>query len=214
MKRDIPWTGEETERLVQMRRSGYSIRQIAAALGRSFYSVRSKTARMGLPGIRKVGDEALDAHLQKWSRTGMSYVEMSRRCGFSPAAIAQRCRAIAAQQAAVTAVEVSEEERKPSYVGHQEMARVIAPLFGITPISIYGQCRSRRYVHARATIAKALHERGVTASQIARLLKRGDHTTILHALQQFDVYCRYYATPAMAYDTIKRLERGEIRFRA
>lgn len=55
------------------------------------------------------------------------------------------------------------------------------------------KCRARSYVHARGLIAKLLREKDpkrYSFPNIARLVGKRDHTTVIHNIRQFDVYCR------------------------
>lgn len=71
----------------------------------------------------------------------------------------------------------------------KSLMRSVALDFGISVAEMLGEGRWPHLVEARAVAAQVLKERGRTSVQVARELKRKDHTTILHALKTFPKYC-------------------------
>lgn len=72
------------------------------------------------------------------------------------------------------------------YMGAQEMARFLAPVYHVTPRMILGQTRFRRAVLARFVIARAMRDRGASLTKIAQALGRKNHTTVLHMLERYE----------------------------
>lgn len=71
-----------------------------------------------------------------------------------------------------------------------ELAQSVAADFGITVADLKSGSRLPHLIDARAVVILILHERGLSYPTIARLLNRKCHSTILHAVQTFDVYVR------------------------
>lgn len=72
-------------------------------------------------------------------------------------------------------------------------ARVIASVahdFGLTPAHITGLARDAVLIDARAVVVKVLKRWGRRSyPEIGRLMNR-DHSTVIHSLQNFDIYAR------------------------
>jgi chromosomal replication initiation ATPase DnaA len=72
------------------------------------------------------------------------------------------------------------------YMGAQEMARFLAPVYRVSPRMILGDTRFRRAVLARYAIARVMRDRGVSLNKIARSLGRKHHTTVIHMLERYE----------------------------
>lgn len=63
-----------------------------------------------------------------------------------------------------------------------KMMEIVAEKYGATFGEIIGTTRAKYVVNARRAIVMILHESGMSANAIGRLMHR-DHTTILHAIK-------------------------------
>lgn len=72
--------------------------------------------------------------------------------------------------------------RHPSF----ELIEKVAADFGVTVGDIKGQTRRAIVVTARRVICKILRDRGISLPVIGKLLGGRDHSTIMHAVSQFD----------------------------
>jgi len=70
-----------------------------------------------------------------------------------------------------------------------ELLFCVAGHFGITVVELKGQSRTRNCVHARAVIMRILKDRGLSYPQLAKFVGRGDHSTALHAMNTWHIYC-------------------------
>ena len=70
----------------------------------------------------------------------------------------------------------------------REVVAHVARLFMMEPSDLLGGVkRHSRYIDARATAAKILHNRGLSYPHIGRIMKR-DHSTIINLLSKLDRY--------------------------
>jgi hypothetical protein len=120
------------------------------------------------------------------------------------------------------------ELRPPSpnpFVGlYSTGARVVASVasdFDLTPEDITGTRRFKKLIEARAVVAKVLRRWGRRSyPEIARVMHR-DHSTVIHAVQHFDIYCRRNDLVGQSYlrhlalieeaerETARRLQEAE-----
>ena len=68
-----------------------------------------------------------------------------------------------------------------------EVIKAVAQLFMIEPCEMIADNRFERYVDARATVAQILRNRGLSYTQIGRIMKR-DHSTIINLIAKLDRY--------------------------
>lgn len=80
----------------------------------------------------------------------------------------------------------------------QAVVASVAADFGLCAADVMSVSRRRENVWARAVAIKLLSERGLSASGIGRKLGR-DHSTVLWALDRFDVYERQCETVGASY---------------
>jgi chromosomal replication initiation ATPase DnaA len=57
--------------------------------------------------------------------------------------------------------------------------------WGLSPEELLSASRSRHHVRARADLAHELRKLGLSFADIARLLNRNDHSTIVHLLKSY-----------------------------
>lgn len=69
----------------------------------------------------------------------------------------------------------------------REVIDDVAQLFLMTADDILGDNRFTRYVDARATVAKILHNRGLSYPHVGRIMGR-DHSTIINLITRLDRY--------------------------
>ena len=69
----------------------------------------------------------------------------------------------------------------------REVIDDVAQLFLMTADDIMGDNRFARYVDARATVAKILHNRGLSYPHVGRIMGR-DHSTIINLITRLDRY--------------------------
>lgn len=64
----------------------------------------------------------------------------------------------------------------------------VARDFEVTPEEMVGERRHKHLVLARSVVAVLLKRRGWSYPRIARAIGRNDHTTVINAVRQFDIY--------------------------
>ncbi|MEM7372787.1 MAG: helix-turn-helix domain-containing protein [Bacteroidota bacterium] len=64
--------------------------------------------------------------------------------------------------------------------------QLVAKECGVADNAMISQSRERELFEARVIACKIFHLQGYTLKEIARHINRKDHTTILHALKEFD----------------------------
>lgn len=193
-----PWTPYETDQLIHMRTvEGLSAREIAHRLGtRTTCAVekRCEMLRLRLPDGQRRGitvrapppvpDRPRWPHQQAlheaWN-TGAPIRTTARALGLTEKTVRHAYQWFGARYAAEAPAYTPE-----GYPGAQEMARVLAPVYKVSPRMILGPCRAREAVTARTVIARVLHGRGRSLNSIARAIGRRDHTTVLHLLERQD----------------------------
>lgn len=81
----------------------------------------------------------------------------------------------------------------------REITLRVADMFGLTADELTGPSRKSVNVNARAVVARILRDRGISYPRIGRLIGRTDHSTAIHIVSNFDVYCRRDPRVALAY---------------
>jgi len=193
-----PWTPDEIDRLTQMRTvECLSVREIAHRLGTrtpSAVSTRCRALGLSLPdGMTRghtpsapppVPDRPRWPHQQAlheaW-RTGQPIRTTARALRLTEDTVRGAYLWFGARYAAE-----AEPYDPPARPTGQEMARMLAPVYEVSPRMIIGPCRSRAAVTARTVIARVLHGRGHSLVTVARAIGRRDHTTVLHLLRRSD----------------------------
>lgn len=79
---------------------------------------------------------------------------------------------------------------RPTAFFVDELIAGVAEDFGMSATLLKSPKRTRVYVHARAVVFKILHERGWSYPRMARAVGRKDHSTAIHSVDNFDVYCK------------------------
>lgn len=199
------WQTHEIETLLDLRAGrGWACAPIAAVLGRTTRSVRYKLTRLGieLPSTKNIGSMRDDAVLREAFAAGIPIKHAAANLGLENTSVRKVYNLFSAE------LKQAGSDFTPSggYIGAREMARIVAPVCGATARAILSESRYRPAVLGRMAIARALRDRGLSLSTIARALGRADHTTILNNLVKFDDYVRAYPTLALAYQAIKDAE--------
>jgi len=94
----------------------------------------------------------------------------------------------------------------------QRIVRLTASAFGYTVDEMLARKRSRRLVLARIVAARLLRnerwkhngEHKFSLPQIARILRRTDHSTICYSLEMFGPYRRQYPEMKALYNLLRR----------
>jgi hypothetical protein len=200
-----PWTPEDIATLRDLRGvRGWDCPAIATHLGRTARSVRYKADKLGiaLPPTKKRGSTRDDEALREAFAAGRPIKSIAAALGMERTCV-RLCYEVFSQQL----IEAGPDFTPPGgYIGSREMARIVAPICGATARAILSEGRFRSAVIGRMAISRALRDRGLSLSSIARALGRGDHTTILHGLTVFDAYARKYPRLLEAYQAIKDAE--------
>lgn len=206
------WTQDEEERLTTMRSvEGLSCPQIAKELNRTERSVQAKIKAMGLSmpasWARRNGwgttlPSRTMINIRRFWMHGIAIEEAAKRLGLHEPRIARAYRQLSDEERARPAV----PPQIGTYIGAKEMMAIVAPICGIAPTAITGPSRLKPFVCARIAIARALRDRGLSYTQIARALGRTDHSTAIHWLLIFEPHCRAYPETLRAYQAIKRAE--------
>jgi hypothetical protein len=71
------------------------------------------------------------------------------------------------------------------WMSPREIIAAIASDYGVTAADITGRCRRREYTFPRFAAAHVLRARGNSLPQVGKFLGGRDHSTILHACEQF-----------------------------
>lgn len=95
---------------------------------------------------------------------------------------------------------------RPNQRTRSEVLRDVADAFSVTPDELRGPGRVKRLCSARAVYSAILMRRGVSLSQIGRLLGGRDHSTIIHSRKTFDAYYQKSALVRQVYAEQCRLE--------
>lgn len=197
------WNRAEQDRLIELREQGKTIRQIAADLNRTFYSVRCKIGALGLPPRalnEKIFAEENEAIAELW-REGMTTSAIGRRLNLTGEVVKKR----------IDALQLHEEPRAASVLGSPHRLRRDGNYrrwrvrnhssLGLRQDPPQAEClcpRGHCDGHARSRM-------GYPA--IGKRLGGRDHSTIIYLCQNFDVFCRLSDLPQRAYDAIKQAER-------
>jgi len=88
-----------------------------------------------------------------------------------------------------------------------ELLRDVARCFGLTVADLKGRGRDTMLVQARSVCARLLRDRGLSYPHVGRILGGRDHSTIIHALDQFGMYCN---ANAMVRDTYQLMRAREV----
>lgn len=192
-----PWTIPDEHNLTHWRTvEGLSCREIAYRLGRSLGAVEKRCAalRLRLPDGMRRGHTpqapTLAPQRPRWPhqealheawRTGQPIRTTARATGCTEATVRNAYLWFGARYAAEAPPHTPEHRATP-----QDMARMLAPVYQISPRMILGPCRSREAVTARTVIARVLHARGRSLKGIADALGRSCHTTVIHMLRRSD----------------------------
>ncbi|CAB5223029.1 Chromosomal replication initiator, DnaA C-terminal [uncultured Caudovirales phage] len=199
------WQTHEIETLLDLRAGrGWACAPIAAVLGRTTRSVRYKLTRLGieLPSTKNIGSMRDDAVLREAFAAGIPIKHAAASLGIEKTSVAKVYGLFSAE------LKQAGSDFTPSggYIGAREMARIVAPVCGATARAILSESRYRPAVLGRMAIARALRDRGMSMSTIARALGRNDHTTILNNLKKFDDYARAFPQLACAHEAIRAAE--------
>jgi hypothetical protein len=200
-----PWTAEQVEALRDLRGGrGWPCHAIAATMGRTTRSVRYKVNALGieLPATKKIGSMRDDTVLREAFASGAAIKSVALSLGMEKRTVATCYERFSAELTRAG----SDFTLTGSYIGAREMARIIAPICGAPARAILSESRYRPAVLGRMAIARALRDRGISLTAIARTLNRADHTTVLHNLTIFADYSRLYPQLQRAYDAIKEAE--------
>jgi hypothetical protein len=88
--------------------------------------------------------------------------------------------------------------------------RAVAAAYDIDPRVLCGPHRGTYFVHARAITYRLLRDlkwidgtQRFSLPQIGQFIGGRDHSTVCHALDQFDVYCRTNPYMRAVYDTLR-----------
>lgn len=84
-----------------------------------------------------------------------------------------------------------------------ELAQAIAKAFGMTVEAAFGPSRHSEHVAVRSVMAKLLRERGLSLPQVARHVRRKDHSTIIHYLHTYDYRARRFPEMHDVYNEMK-----------
>jgi transposase len=204
------WTPEEVETLRDLRCvKGWANSQIAKAMGRSKNSVQKKCEQLGLElpshiwrGRSFTSVEGNDAILREAFANGTPVSDVAKGLGIYERTVRDAFDRYIAER-------VSEPKQAfnfGTYIGAREMERIVSDVLGVPVRMIYGQCRLREAVLARMAIARALRDRGLALTIIAKAIGRGDHSTVGNLLRNFDAYARLHEELGWAYDAIKQAE--------
>jgi hypothetical protein len=75
----------------------------------------------------------------------------------------------------------------------------VANAFEISHGELIGSGRSRKFIAARAVVARVLRNRGWSTSQIGKVLRR-DHTTILHLLDRWPFWSHRFPEASVLFE--------------
>lgn len=85
-----------------------------------------------------------------------------------------------------------------------------AAAFKMSVADLLGKDRHKRFVVARAVAIRLLREQTwsdgtlrFSYPQIGRMMGGRDHSTVIHAINNFELYCRLHPEAKAAYDTLK-----------
>jgi chromosomal replication initiation ATPase DnaA len=88
--------------------------------------------------------------------------------------------------------------------------RAVAAAYNIEPKVLCGTYRGPYFVHARAVTYRLLRDmtwgdgtQRFSLPQIAQFVGGRDHSTVCHALDQFDTYCRHNPFMRAVYDALR-----------
>jgi transposase len=204
------WSPEDLETLKDLRCvKGWSCKAIGSLLGRSENSVVRKLQALEwkLPPEAKQGkplfnNPEAEPFLREAFAHGSNVKQTAKRVG-SDSKTVRNAFARFGQELQLNATAFVP---MGGFIGSKEMVRIVSPICGATPQAILSGSRYRPPVLARMAIARALRDRGVSLSVIAKAIGRGDHSTVHNLLGKFDGYARLYPTLGKAYEAIKHAE--------
>lgn len=87
------------------------------------------------------------------------------------------------------------------------LVKSVAQDFRFSVDEMCGERRHKPFVHARAVVARILKERGWSYPRIAHAIGRADHTTVINAVEKFDIYVRANPQVQQSYDRLSALMR-------
>lgn len=104
----------------------------------------------------------------------------------------------------VAPLPIEEHHENPFLSLYRVGSRVIESVardFGMTSADILGKRRHNELVDARAVVAMTLKRWGRKSyPEIGRIMGGRDHSTVIHAVQNFDIYCRRNVTVSASYE--------------
>lgn len=74
---------------------------------------------------------------------------------------------------------------KPSLYDVKQIMEVVAQHWQVTPAQMISMSRQNLLVRARADLAHRLRREGLSLMEIARILGRSDHSTVVHLLKTY-----------------------------
>jgi transposase-like protein len=212
------YTAEEDARILQLYAERVTIQHIANALGRTKPSVESRLRRLREehnmhPPITPWPDNG-DALLADMWMQGRSVAEMAEEIGTTAQRVKTRLDFIDLPAKLQGKLLDRAHALHGQRIGPREMLLIAGAACGVPPLSILGPSRLKVHVCARFAIARALADRGMSLSYIARAVGRADHTTSRHYIVNFGAYCRVYPQVLEAYQAIKDAEAAAAERRA
>lgn len=90
MSRKNEWTHEEKTKLIEMRESGHTYREISEKIGRSQSACQNKASDLGIQTPYWTTEQ--EKKLLEWFESGIPYSEMAEKTGKSENACHQKIR--------------------------------------------------------------------------------------------------------------------------
>ena len=92
------------------------------------------------------------------------------------------------------------EHRPTSFFDLGELIDSVAKDFDISHGELIGSDRGRVFVHARWVVWRILRDRGWSNRRAALALNRTDHSTVIHAMENFDVRAKHWPRVGASYE--------------
>ena len=84
-----------------------------------------------------------------------------------------------------------------------DTVRNVANAFGINYSELIGRGRAGHLIEARSVAARLLRDRGMSYPHIGRHIGGRDHSTVINAVDKFDIYCRRCALAEQVYQSLR-----------
>lgn len=205
------WSTEEIETLRRMRcEQGLTVAQIAKVMGRPEHGVRKQLSKHEL--YLPLGHERTTpvscrpevmAQLREAFYNGTTAKDAGQSVGIWGTTVSHIFMRFSDELLQKSDLEIDVGQ----YVGGKEMVAIAAHACGVPVRAVLGNGRFRPVVLARIAVARALRDRGVSMTNIAKAIGRGDHTTVRNLLMRFPEYSVAHWELAHAYQAIKDAER-------